>query len=84
VRMRASPALAVLLSFREARTCEQKHALLETARDQADARLLPQLQPYESARGCGFLGRNDCSPCMHRDHLLDDARQAILDRAKAQ
>jgi eukaryotic-like serine/threonine-protein kinase len=84
VRKRASPALTVLLAFREAKTCEQKHALLEAARDSADARLLSQLQPYESTRGCGFLGRNDCSPCMHRDHLLDDARQAILERAKVQ
>jgi eukaryotic-like serine/threonine-protein kinase len=83
VRQRASPALTVLLAFREAKTCEQKHALLEAARDSADARLLPQLQPYESARGCGFLGRSDCSPCMRRDHLLDDARQAIVDRSKA-
>jgi serine/threonine protein kinase len=83
-RKQASPALTVLLSFREARTCEQKHALLEVVRDSGDARLLPLLQPYESARGCGFLGRNDCSPCMHRDHLLDEARQAILARTKPQ
>jgi serine/threonine-protein kinase len=81
VRKRASPALAVLMAFREAKTCDQKHALLDTVRDKGDARLLSQLQPYEAARGCGFLGRSDCYPCMHRDHLLDEAKQAIVDRA---
>jgi eukaryotic-like serine/threonine-protein kinase len=80
IRKRASPALATLIAFRDAKTCDQKHGLLEDVRDKADARMLPQLQPYESARGCGFLGRNDCYPCMHKDHLLQDARQGITER----
>jgi serine/threonine-protein kinase len=84
VRKRASPALTVLMAFREAKTCDQKHALLESARDRGDARMLPQLLPYESSRGCGFLGRSDCYPCMHRDHLIEEARQAIAERAKEQ
>jgi serine/threonine-protein kinase len=83
VRKRASPALTVLMAFREAKTCDQKHALLDAVRDRGDARLLPQLVPYESARGCGFLGRSDCYPCMHRDHQIEEARQAIFERAKA-
>jgi hypothetical protein len=84
VRKRASPALGVLLAFRDAKTCDQKHALLEDVRDKGDARMLPQLQPYESSRGCGFLGRTDCYPCMHRDHLLLDAKQGITDRIAKQ
>ena len=84
VHKRASPALAVLLAFRDAKTCEQKHALLEDIRDKGDARLLSQLQPYESARGCGFLGRNDCYPCMHKDKLLQDAKQGISERIARQ
>ncbi len=84
VRKRASPALGVLIAFREAKTCDQKHALLDGARERGDARLLSQLQQYESSRGCGFLGRSDCYPCMHRDHLLEETKQAILERAKAQ
>jgi serine/threonine-protein kinase len=84
VRKRASPALAVLLSFRDAKTCEQKHALLDAVRDKADARMLAELRPYEAVRGCGFLGRNDCYPCMHRDHALDDAKEAITERASKQ
>ena len=84
VRKRASRPLAIVLAFRAAPTCEQKHALLEEARDQADARMISILQPYESARGCGFLGQGDCYPCMHRDHLLQDAKQAISDRLAKQ
>ncbi|MDP9000884.1 MAG: serine/threonine protein kinase [Myxococcota bacterium] len=81
VRARASPALAALLDFRDAKTCEDKHALLERARDQGDARFLSLLQPYESTRGCGFLGRSDCHPCMHKDRLLSEAMGAIEQRA---
>jgi serine/threonine-protein kinase len=84
VRKRASPALGALMAFRDAKTCDQKHALLDTVRQNGDTRLLAQLRPYESVRGCGFLGRADCYPCMHRDHALDDAKQAILDRAAKQ
>ncbi|MDP9034128.1 MAG: serine/threonine protein kinase [Myxococcota bacterium] len=85
VRARASRALSVLLELREAKTCEQKHALLERARDHGDSRLLSILQPYELTRGCGFLGRTDCHPCMRKDHLLTEATSAIEDRiAKTQ
>ncbi|MGD0526277.1 MAG: serine/threonine-protein kinase [Polyangiaceae bacterium] len=84
VRKRASPALGALIAFREAKTCDQKHALLDTVRDKGDMRLIAELRPYESTRGCGFLGRSDCAPCMHRDHLLEEAKQAILERAKSQ
>jgi hypothetical protein len=81
VRGRASPALATLLAFRDAKTCDQKHDLLDDARSKGDARLLAILQPYQGSRGCGFLNRSDCWPCMHRDHLLQDAISAITDRA---
>ncbi len=81
IRGRASPALAVLLAFKDARTCEAKHDLLDDARTKGDARLIPILQQYQPARGCGFLGRGDCYPCMHRDRLLQDALQAIGERA---
>jgi serine/threonine-protein kinase len=85
IRGRASPALGVLLQFKDAKTCDQKHDLLDDARDKADSRIVPVLQAYVPARGCGFLGRSDCYPCMHRDKLLTDAIAAINDRAaKAQ
>ncbi len=81
VRGRASPGLSVLLDFRDAKTCEDKHALLDTARDHGDARLLPLMQPYEFTRGCGFLGRSDCHPCMRKDRALAEAKSAIEERA---
>ncbi|MBV9948532.1 MAG: serine/threonine protein kinase, partial [Myxococcales bacterium] len=82
LRGRASPALAVLLDFREAKTCEEKRALLERARDEGDQRLLGVLQPLESTRGCGFFGRSDCYPCLRKDHQLVEARGAIEERAR--
>ena len=81
VRDRASPALSVLLAFKDAKGCDPKHDLLEAARDKGDSRILPVLSAYQPARGCGFLGRSDCYPCMHRDHLLQDAIEAVTDRA---
>jgi serine/threonine-protein kinase len=80
VRGHASAALSVLLDFRDAKTCEAKHALLDRAMEQGDSRMLAVLQPYESPRGCGFLGVSDCYPCMHRDKQLRDAMSAIEDR----
>jgi serine/threonine-protein kinase len=83
VRDRASPALGVLLDFREAKTCDAKRALLTRVRDQGDARMLPTLQQHQVARGCGFLSLIDCYPCLHRDTQLGDAMSAIEQRAAA-
>ena len=82
---RASPALGVLLSFRDAKTCDQKHALLQDAGDKGDGRMAGVLTGYQGTRGCGFLGRSDCYPCMHKDTALKDAIQEIQERiARAQ
>jgi serine/threonine-protein kinase len=77
VRAIASRALAVLLDFKDAKTCDAKHALLERARDEADWRMVPVLKQYSFGRGCGFLSRSDCWPCMRRDGALKDAMAAI-------
>jgi serine/threonine-protein kinase len=82
VHKHASPALAMVLDFRDAKACDAKHALLERARDGGDARMLPLLQPYTATRGCGFLGRSDCWPCMHRDRLIWETVSAIDERSK--
>jgi serine/threonine-protein kinase len=79
----ASDALRLALSWRNAKTCEARHALLDEAKDQADARALPLLRPYQATMGCGFLRRRDCFPCMHRDHALGDAITAIEARGSA-
>jgi serine/threonine-protein kinase len=80
VRSRASPALAVLLDFREAKTCEAKRALIDRARAYGDARMASALQPYLATRGCGFFGHADCYPCLHKDGALKDAIGAIGER----
>ncbi len=81
VRDRASPALAVLLDFKEAKTCDAKRGLLARVRDEGDARMLAILQQHQSTRGCGFLSLVDCYPCLHRDSQLADAMSAIEQRA---
>jgi hypothetical protein len=80
VRGRASPALALLLDFRDAKACDAKHALLDRAHDQGDARILSTLKQLEATRGCGFLGALDCYPCMHKDRQLHEAILAIQER----
>jgi serine/threonine-protein kinase len=80
VKGRASPALSVLLQFRDAKTCEQKHALLQDAGDKGDGRMAAVLTQYQSSRGCGFLGRSDCYPCLHKDTELRDALTEIQER----
>jgi serine/threonine-protein kinase len=81
VRSHASPALSVLLDFRDAKNCDARKSLIDRAHDQGDARLIPILTPLESSRGCGFLGAVDCFPCLHKDHALHEAITAIQDRA---
>jgi hypothetical protein len=83
VRDRAGPALAVLLDFRDAKTCDAKRALLTRARDQADARMLAVLQQHQSNRGCGFLALLDCYPCLHHDTQLADTMSSIEQRSAA-
>ena len=77
VRAHASPAAGVLLDFKTAQSCAAKRELMTRAKDQGDARLLPTLKPLKAGRGCGFLGRADCWPCLRKDGVLDDAIGAI-------
>jgi serine/threonine-protein kinase len=83
VRNRASPALATLLDFRDAKSCEAKREMLPRVRDVADARALAVLQQHQSARNCGFLGLADCYPCLHHDSQLADTMAAIEQRTSA-
>jgi serine/threonine protein kinase len=83
VRDRAGPALAVLLDFRDAKTCDAKRALLPRVRDQGDARMLAILQQHQSTRGCGFLALIDCYPCLHHDTQLADTMSGIEERSAA-
>jgi serine/threonine-protein kinase len=82
VRAMATKALAVTLELRAAPSCEARFALLTKARDDGDVRTLGLLRPLQYQRGCGFLGRSDCLPCLRRDRSLVDAIAAIEARAK--
>jgi serine/threonine protein kinase len=81
LRAHAGPAAAILLDLRAATSCESKHALLSRAKADGDHRALVILQPLASTGGCGFVGRRDCNPCLHRDGELTDAIAAVRGRA---
>ena len=77
VRAHASPAVVVLLDLRSAQTCAAKKELLGRVKEVGDARLTATLKVMKAPRGCGFLGRTDCFPCLRRDPLLDEAIDAV-------
>ena len=77
VRAHATAAVAVLLDLRAAQTCAAKKNLLGRVKEAGDARLSPALKAMKNTRGCGFLGRTDCFPCLRREPLLDDAIDAV-------
>jgi tRNA A-37 threonylcarbamoyl transferase component Bud32 len=85
VRAKASPALGVFLEFKQAKDCDERHALLPRVIEVGDKRMVPLLKPLLNRRGCGggvlrFLGGNDCHPCMRNDTLLTDALGAVSSR----
>jgi serine/threonine-protein kinase len=82
VRAHASQSAAILLDFKAATACVAKHDLLGRAKDQGDARLLPQLKQIKQAHGRGFFSR-DQYPCMRKDTALEDAVAAIEARVPA-
>ncbi|HMJ53613.1 MAG TPA: serine/threonine-protein kinase [Polyangiaceae bacterium] len=81
VKARMSPALALVIEFRAATSCESKKALLVRAKEQGDGRLLASLRTLQIPKGCGFLGLGDCWSCMRRDNALGAAMAAIEERA---
>ncbi len=81
VRAKASPAAAVLLDMKAAKTCQAKKDLMDRAKDEGDARMLGVLRPMKEPRGCGFMGMRDCWSCLRKDSSLEDAILAIEARA---
>ncbi len=77
VRGNASPALAVTLDLRAARSCDGKLGLLPRARAVGDERTSAVLKGYRATSGCGFIGKRDCWPCMHRDGSLNETLDAL-------
>ena len=81
VRAHASPPIGALLDLKAAQGCGAKKELLARVKEVGDARLTPSLKALKSTRGCGFLGRSDCFPCLRRDPALDEALEAVEARA---
>jgi eukaryotic-like serine/threonine-protein kinase len=83
----ASAALKVAVDLRKSvyagagELCRVHRPLFTAARDSGDTRSLGYLRPLTAAKGCGFLRRSDCNPCL-RDGLLNEAIAAIQTRAK--
>jgi eukaryotic-like serine/threonine-protein kinase len=81
VRSNASPATSVMLDLKTAKRCEDKRELLDRAKDNGDARILPALKALKSPRGCGFMGMRDCFSCLRKDDSLEDAIKAVEARS---
>lgn len=80
VRERASPALLVALQIREVKGCEAALELLPRVIDVADDRSLLPLKRFQSTSGCGFLGFEDCYPCLRKDDALERAVAEVGER----
>ncbi len=73
----ASDALKVAVALKDAKTCEEKKALLARAERSGDRRALGFLRTLEPTSGCGPRGRADCYPCLRGDGALEKVIAAI-------
>jgi len=81
VRARATPALAVALDLRKAKSCEEDQKLLSAAKDHGDRRSLHLLALLQRRFGCGPHKRQDCYGCLRDSDELVDAIKAVRGRA---
>ena len=84
VLAKASPAARVALELRAARRCEAKRDLLVRAEQEGDRRALVQIKSLTQTKGCGFLGLQDCWPCLRKTSALQDAIVALESRNNVQ
>jgi tetratricopeptide (TPR) repeat protein len=77
----ASEAARIAAKLREARKCDEVHALLDEAAEHGDERALPYLRRFQNKRGCRVRRRRvDCWSCLRNDSKLIDAIRAVTDR----
>lgn len=74
---RASVATRYALELRAAKSCEAKRTLLPRAAQEGDQRALSQLKALLQQSGCGFMGDEDCWPCLRKSSALQDAIAAL-------
>jgi hypothetical protein len=75
VRARGTDAFRLAYDFRHARRCEDKIALFDRAKTDADGRTVGQLQQLN--RSCG---RRNADCCLHNDPKLKETLEAIKAR----
>ena len=80
VRDGASRALQLALEIRETKTCSGIAELLPRMLEDGDDRSLNTLKRLQTNSGCGFLGFEDCYPCLRQGTALDDAIAAVAKR----
>lgn len=80
VRANASPALLLTLQIREAKGCTALAELLPRMIQDGDERSTNTLRRLQTNSGCGFLGFEDCYPCLRQGTALKDAIAAVSAR----
>ncbi|MFZ5895403.1 MAG: protein kinase domain-containing protein [Myxococcota bacterium] len=75
----SSTALYSAVKLRQARTCEQKHALLRLAADVGGRRTLEYLRELEGRTTCS-AGQGECYACLAADSLLKQTIERIAER----
>jgi hypothetical protein len=81
-RSHASAGLKILLEMNEARSCEALKELLPRAVAEADQRAVEFLRKRSNPRGCGFLRRRNCYPCLRGNDALAQALKAAGTRPR--
>ncbi len=76
----ASEALKVAIELDRAKVCSDYKELLPRAVEHADQRSQKKLKSLNGSRGCGFLGVQDCYPCLRSGSELKDAVEAVSKR----
>ncbi len=81
IQQMASPAVRLLLSLKEAKSCEQYLPLVEQAALVGDKRALPFLERLTQTTGCGPKRQGDCYSCLRESSALPEAIAKLKQRA---
>jgi serine/threonine protein kinase len=77
----ANPEIRIAVKLRDARQCDEIHALLDEAVRVGDSRSLPYLRRLQNTKTCKVRRRKvDCWPCLRGDGKLVAAIEAAASR----
>jgi hypothetical protein len=80
LRAKARPAAVLALEVREAKNCGMAKDLLPRLTEDGDERSRRPLERFQNTSGCGFLGLQDCYPCLRGNDALEKAIAAVSAR----